>query len=292
MSKLKAKDPKTAEPSKPKILVFGKPGVGKTWASLDFPRVYYIDTEGGADLGHYTDKLKASGGAYLGPSDGSLDFDVVLEQFEALATESHGFKTVVVDSISKLYNTAIAAEAARLGDKDAFGASKKPAIANMRQLIKWTDRIDMNVIFIAHEKPVWGKDPKTGEQGQVGVTFDAWDKLEYELHLAMQITKQGSSRYAKVTKSRLEGFPDAESIPWSYTEFANRYGRDVIEGEVKAISLADPVKVQELERLVSVLKIDEDTVEKWLTKANASKLSDMTDEQVSKTIQHLKKQLN
>ena len=66
-SKLRAVDPKAASPSKPKILIFGKPGVGKTWTSLDFPSVYYIDTEGGADLNHYTDKLKKAGGVYFGP---------------------------------------------------------------------------------------------------------------------------------------------------------------------------------------------------------------------------------
>ncbi len=34
---LKGTDPKSAKPSKPKILIYGKPGVGKTWAALDFP---------------------------------------------------------------------------------------------------------------------------------------------------------------------------------------------------------------------------------------------------------------
>src|SRR4051812_44887619 len=110
MSKLKAKDPQTAEPSKPKILIFGKPGVGKTWTSIDFPSCYYIDTEGGADLAHYTEKLKKAGGVYMGPEDGSLDFPTVIEQFQALASEKHEFKTVIVDSISKLFNTAVANE--------------------------------------------------------------------------------------------------------------------------------------------------------------------------------------
>src|SRR5262249_38170256 len=103
-SKLKAVDPKAAEPSKPKILIFGKPGVGKTWGSLDFPSVYYIDTEGGADLKHYTDKLTKAGGMYFGPEQGSLSFASVLEQIQALATERHSFRTVVIDSISKLMN--------------------------------------------------------------------------------------------------------------------------------------------------------------------------------------------
>src|ERR1700679_323108 len=108
--KLRGRDPTEAKPSRPKILIFGKPGVGKTWASLDFPSVYYIDTEGGADLDHYRAKLRNSGGAYLGPDQGSLDFDVVIAQIQALATEEHHYRTVVIDSISKLWNTALSDE--------------------------------------------------------------------------------------------------------------------------------------------------------------------------------------
>jgi AAA domain len=47
-SRLAAIPPESVQPKKPKVLVFGPPGVGKTWASLDFPRVYYIDTEPGS----------------------------------------------------------------------------------------------------------------------------------------------------------------------------------------------------------------------------------------------------
>ena len=125
-SRLKAVDPVSAEPSKPKILIYGKPGVGKTWTSLDFPKPYYIDTESGADLAHYTKKLKAAGGAYFGVDQGILDFKEVIEQVKALATETHEYKTLVIDSVSKIFNTAIAAEAERLGAADQYGASKKP----------------------------------------------------------------------------------------------------------------------------------------------------------------------
>ena len=52
MSKLKAKDPVLAEPSRLKLQIFGPPGVGKTWGVLEWPACYYIDTEGGANLAH------------------------------------------------------------------------------------------------------------------------------------------------------------------------------------------------------------------------------------------------
>lgn len=290
MSKLKAKDPKAATPSKPKLLIYGKPGVGKTWQALDFPSCYYIDTEGGADLPHYTDKLKNAGGVYMGPSDGSLDFQTVIEQFQALATEKHSYKTVIVDSISKLFNTAVAIEAERLGDKNAFGADKKPAIAYIRRLIVWVNKLDMNVLFIAHSKPEWGVDSK-GERAEIGQTFDCWDKLEYELHLALEVIKQGPSRKARVRKSRLTGFPDGEMFQWNYPTFAERYGKDIIEAESKPIQFASAEQVAEIKRLLAIVRIDDAIVEKWKNKAEADSFEEFNSEQAEGILTYLNKQL-
>jgi len=288
MSKLKAIDPKKAEPSKPKVLIFGKSGVGKTWTALDFPNVYYIDTEGGADLGHYTDKLKKSGGAYLGVDQGSMSFETILEQVQALATEKHNFKTLVIDSVTKVFATEIANESERLGDKDAFGASKKPAVNFMRRLIAWLTRLDMNVILIAHEKDLYGLDEKR-QRNIVGVTYDAWDKLEYELHLCLNIFKMGGQRKARVTKSRLEGFTDAEVLEWSYNSFAEKYGREVLEGTVKPIVLASPEQLKELKDLLAVVRLPDDFEEKCLKKAQCETWEEMDAEKVVTTIEYIKK---
>ncbi len=287
VSKLKAIDPKAAAPSKPKILIFGKPGVGKTWTSLDFPSVYYIDTEGGADLNHYTDKLKKAGGVYFGPEQGSLDFNTVIDQIQALATEDHGYKTVVVDSITKLFNLEIANEAERLGDKNAFGADKKPAIACMRRLMSWLQRLDMNVILVAHEKPQWGTDAK-GERTEIGVTFDGWDKLEYELHLCLNILKAGDKRLAKVKKSRLQGFPDASSFEWSFLNFAERYGKDVIDKKAEKITLATPEQLAQLRGLMEVVKLPDGQQEKWLKAADVSTFEEMDSDKIAKCIEYVR----
>ncbi len=289
-TKLRAVDPKATMPSKPKILIFGKPGVGKTWASLDFPSVYYIDTEGGADLAHYTDKLRAAGGMYLGPNEGSLSFDTLLEQIQALATEKHHFRTVVVDSITKLFMSEIAKEGERLGDKNAFGADKKPAVAYMRRLISWLTRLDMNVILVAHEKAVWGKG-SGGQQEVIGETFDAWDKLEYELHLCLNIRKQGTSRIASVRKTRLTGFADGSSFPWSYDEFANRFGREIIEKEAQAIAIASDEQVAEIARLLDTVKMPDGWTEKVLTTAGVASWAEMDAEKIVKAIEFVKEKL-
>lgn len=273
-TKLKAVDPKIAEPSKPKVLIFGKAGVGKTWVSMDFPNVYFIDTEGGANRDQYTDKLKRSGGVYFGPEQGSQDFASVIEEVKTLATEPHTYKTLVIDSISKITNSEIAKEQERLGEKDAFGASKKPSTSLTRRLINWIDRIDMNVILIAHERPLWAK----GEQ--IGDTFDAYEKLEYELDLVLQIIRAGDKRIARIKKSRLTGFTDASTFPWSYQDFAERYGKDVIEKQGLALKLATPESLTRLKTLLDLWKVPEGQEEKWLNAAKVTSYQEMDEEKL------------
>lgn len=281
--KLKGGDPKAATPSKPKILVYGPPGIGKTWASLDFPAVYYIDTEGGADLDHYTAKLKASGGSYLGPASGSCDFPTVLDEIQTLATTQHGFKTLVIDSFSKLFNSqcSFSAEAMeKAGKDDAFGASKKQAIAYTRRMINWFNKLDMNVILICHQKSQW-KDGK-----EVGLTFDGWDKLEYELHLALRIAKHGNSRKALIGKTRLIPFPEGEQFDWSYAEFAKRYGQEVMETTASVTVLATLDQVTEFKALVSKVKIEPTTLEK----INAEDPAEMESSKIEKWLVWLRGQ--
>lgn len=290
MVALKAKDPKKAEPKKPKILIFGKPGVGKTWGSLDFPNVYYIDCEGGAALDHYTDKLVAAGGSYLGPEDGANDISVVVEQVRALATTKHNYKTLVIDSLSKLFNTRIAekAEAMEKANVDmdkTFGREKKPAINAIRQMVAWFDKLDMSVLLVCHEKDVWA-DGKV-----VGQTYDCWDKLEYELHLVMRIVKQGATRKAAIGKCRLKQFREGEMIEWSYAEFSGRYGKDVMEANHVALTPSTYEQIDIVQRLADAVKLDPELKIKWFEKAGVDAWGEMDSATIQKCIDHLKSQL-
>lgn len=282
-SKLRAIEPKAANPTKPKILVFGRPGIGKTWFSLEFPSVYFIDTEGGANREQYTDKLQQSGGVYMGPEQDSQDFEKVIEELKTLATEEHTYKTVVIDSLSKLYNIPIAKEMDRLGDKDVFGASKKQATALTRKMINWIDHLDMNVILIAHEKTMWEKHEQTG------YTFDAWEKLGFELDLTIRVVKSGEKRIGNIIKSRLKGFPDGDHFPWNYHEFANRYGKEIIEKQGQAIQLASNEQIGILSGLLQDNKISAETQEKWISKEKISDFREMKSDRMNELITHLQK---
>jgi hypothetical protein len=290
-TKLKARKPELVQPGKTKAMIYGASGVGKTWFTLAFPTPYYLDCEGGADLQHYQQRLKEASGSYLGPEDGTLDFDFILDQIQALATEKHTYKTLVIDSVTKLYQTCIANEAERLAEKDVFGASKKPAIANMRRLVAWIMRLDMNVWFVAHEMNEWGLDPKTGQRTEIGKIADVWDKLIFELDLTLQVVKRGASRIAIVKKSRLTGFPDADQFPLEYTDFSDRYGKDIIEATSVPIQLASPEQVAEITRLVDTVKVDQADIDKALTRASAESYSELNVDQAAKLITWLKKKI-
>lgn len=283
--KLRGVEPQNIEPQKPKLLIYGKAEAGKTFGSLGFPKVYYFDTESGATRSHYKEKLIASGGQYFGVEEGSQDFKTIIDEMQTLATIEHPYKTVVIDSITKIYNIEIGKEAVRLGDKDAFGASKKPAINLMRQLISWIDRIDMNVVLISHERALWS------DQKQIGVTFDGWEKLEYELDLCFNIVRQGDSRKAYVRKSRLLEFESGSSFDWSYDEFAKKYGKSIMETAPKQIILATAEQLVEFAKLKEMVKIPEGQDDKWLTWAKAESFSEMDTEKMDKIINQLKGKL-
>lgn len=287
---LRAKSPKKAEPKKPKILIYGAPGVGKTWGAIDFPGCYLIDCEGGAALDHYTDKLEAAGGSYLGPEDGANDFDVVLDEIRQLATTKHSYRTLVIDSYSKLFNTRVA-EKTEVMEKNnvdmdkTFGREKKPAINSSRHLVAWLGKLDMNVLLICHEKGVW-------DNGKViGTTFDGWDRLEYELDLVMRIVKQGTSRKAVVGKCRLSQFKSGESIDWNYDTFAERYGLEVMEAAASHVAPSTAEQVTLVQQLAAAVKLDDDTREKWFEKAGVDSWAEMDAPTIQACLDYLKKSL-
>lgn len=296
VTKLRGHPPAEVKAGRVKGVLFGPPGSGKTWLGLSFPSPFYIDTEGGADLAHYQARLKTSGGSYFGPQDGAQNFDEIIGQVDALATERHSYRTLVIDSLSKPFGLLLAREQERLGEKDAFGASKKKPVQMVRRLISHLDRLDMNVWLICHEIGEWAN--QDGERKEVGRQPDTgWDRVPYELHLVLQTRKLGKDiREASVWKSRLTGFPDYDRFylqqngrDVAYANFTERYQKDYIEAEAKPIVLATAVEVAEIARMLELIRVPEEEVQKWLIKGNVESFEEMTGEQARTLIAFLDK---
>lgn len=277
---LKAKAPEHVIPTKPKFMISGESGVGKTYFALDFPRPYLIDCEGGATRQQYQDKLKKSGGAYFGKEEGSQDFKAVIEEVKQLTTTKHDYKTLIIDSFTYLYMLE-ASEAESKGGSD-FGRDKKMANIPTRQLISVLEKCDMNIILVCHSKIKWERRGK--DIIDAGTTFDGYDKLEFILDLWINILRGGKT--FEVKKSRVLGLKQGDSYPLTYEAFAELYGKEVVERETVPVQLATAEEVDRLITLIDGLKVDVETQEKWLKKLGVDEYVEASSVQIQSLIKH------
>lgn len=280
---LKAVKPEVVKPGKPKFIISGKAGVGKTFLALDFPSVYYFDTEGGATQPQYRKKLIESGGIYFGKEQGSQDFNSVLEEIQTLATTAHKYKTVVIDSFSKLYNLAASAAEMKVGSD--YGKDRKEANKPTRQLLSWIEKLDMNIILICHEKGKWERDGKSVIS--VGTTFDGYDKMEYDLDLWLEILIQGDKRHIIVRKSRIDSLPTGGVFPCIYKELSDKFGEETLFRAPSVYEVATSEEVSKIKELVELMKTPEGWEDKCFQKAGVVCWEDMGRDMVRKSIEYL-----
>lgn len=276
---LRAVKPKTIE-KRLKALFYGTAGVGKTTAAIQFPKPYLIDTERGAENDQYVKLLDKAGGAIFQ----TTDFDELMKEVKSLLTEKHDYKTLVIDPLTTLYNDLLDKSAIKNGTE--FGRHYGAANKEMKHLLNLLLRLDMNVIITSHAKNEYG-----ANLAVVGTTFDCYKKLDYLFDLVFEIQKRGKERVGVIKKSRIETFAESETFPFSYYEVANRYGKEILERDAIAEILATHEQVKEVIRLIELLKIPEETWQKWLDKGNASNFEEMNAESIQKCIDHLNKQI-
>lgn len=259
-----------------KALFYGGAGVGKTTTSISFPRPYLIDTEKGAENEQYIRVLQKSGGAVFQTSD----FDELMKEVKSLLTEKHEYKTLIIDPLTTLYNDLLDKSAIKNGTE--FGKHYNEANKRIKHLLNLLLRLDMNVIITSHAKNEYGNNMSV-----LGQTFDCYKKLDYLFDLVFEIQKRGKDRIGIIKKSRIEKFPDGEAFPFSYEEIANRYGRDVLERDAVAESLATKEQVSRLKELIELYKEPEEVVQKWKDKANAETFEEMNESIINKLINHM-----
>ncbi len=276
---LKAKKP-TVEDQRLKALFYGNAGAGKTMAAIQFPRPYVIDTEGSCDKPQYVAAINNVNGAVLR----TIDFDEMVNEVKELMTTKHEYKTLVIDSLTVLYNDLLDKAEKKVGTE--FGRHYNEANKRMKQLLNLLFRIDMNVIITAHSKNEYGQNLAI-----LGQTFDCYKKLDYLFDLVFEIQLRGEVRTGVTRKSRIESFNNTKTFPFNYDEIAKMYGREVLERDSVAQELATPEQVKELVRLIELIKVPEETTDKWKSKCSAEEWSDMPKDAIVKCIESLKSKI-
>lgn len=263
-----------------KALFYGCAGAGKTTASIQFPRPYLIDTEKGAENDEYLKLLKKSGGAIFQSSD----FDEILKEVKSLLTEEHTYKTLVIDPFTIIYNDLLDKSAIKNGTE--FGKHYGDANKQVKHLLSLLLRLDMNVIITAHSKNEYGD-----KMSVLGQTFDCYKKLDYLFDLVFEIQKRGRDRVAVVKKSRIKAFADLEAFPFTYDSVADKYGREILEKDAVKELLATADQVNELKRLIDLLKVTPEVTQKWLDKCSSETFEEMPQSCLDKCINLLKSKI-
>ncbi len=277
---LKGKKPVVSE-SRLKVMFYGAAGVGKTMAAIQFPKPYIIDTEGSTNKPQYVKAIEKSDGAVLM----TVDFDEMINEIRELLTSKHEYKTLVIDSLTLLYNDLLEKSERKVGTD--FGRHYGEANKHMKRLLNYLFRLDMNVIITCHSKNEYGNNLSI-----LGTTFDGYKKLDYLFDLVFDINKKGKDRLGIVKKSRIESFPDGDTFKFCYDEIATRYGRSVLERDAVEQKLATDAQIKELVTLVDILKVDEEVCQKWLDKAQSETWKDMSQDNIDKCIAYLKDKIS
>jgi hypothetical protein len=283
---LKGKRATTTE-KRLKLLLYGPAGVGKTFASTQFPRPYLIDTERGAQEKQYVDAINKAGGAYLFTNDP----DELIAEVTALISERHEYRTLIIDPLTVIYNDLLDKSAAALVSANdptgtSFSRHKGPADRKIKHLLNLLVRLDMNLVVTSHAKAKWEKDGKGGVT-EAGITFDSYAKLDYLFDLMLELQRRGKERVAIVRKTRIAGFPEDEVFPFSYDEVAERYGRAILERDAVPVQLASAEQVSALTALFNDRKDGDDLREKLLTRNGAETLAELPAEIAEKAIARL-----
>lgn len=277
---LPGRKPEIEKVKRVKMLVSGKSGDGKSVFACNFPDTYYWAPEDGADRPQYQKLLKQNNSWFVGQKDGSQEFKLLIEAVKTLATTKHNYKNLVIDSFTKLYLLTAAIAEESIGSD--FGKDRKEANKPTRQLMRWLDKLDMNVLLICHHKDKWER--KNGELVCTGTTYDGYDKLEYELDLWIETKEKNGQKVFEVKKSRIESMPKGMVKPLDYNIFAELYGKDVIESESKPMLPATKEQIKRLNEIVEIFNISEDVIKKWLKKVDVDKFEDAPSESVKKFI--------
>lgn len=274
---LRAKKPE-AVVKRLKMFMFGPAGIGKTTASIQFPRSYIIDAERGTE--NYDKLITASGSVVFQ----TTDMQEVINEVKSLLTEKHDYRTLVIDPITTLYNDLLDKCELKVGNE--FGRHYGAANKDMKRLANLIMALDMNVLVTAHAKTEYGQN-----LSKIGITFDGWKQLDYWFDLVIELGKKGKKRFGKVVKTRIETFPDEDAFEWNYENIKTRYDAATLEREARQVSLASPEQVRRVKQLLESVRLPDGTVEKWMAKAGVDEWEDMPAETISKCIEFIENRL-
>lgn len=279
---LKAKKPVLKE-TRFKSVIYGTRGVGKTHLCCSMPFSYIIDTEGLEHHPHFVEMLIKNKSDIARINELS---NIINEVKELLSTK-HSYKTLVIDSITFPFHLLANLEADRLmkkakGDVEGteYGANLAKAKRQTFELGMLLSRLDMNVIVTAHEKK------KYQDGKEIGTESDVNEKMEYSLGSVINLKRIGDKLKAKIDKSRYTQLKANTFIDFDngYEILSGLFGKAIFEKESIPEELATQEQLDEAKRLVAVLNVPDDWLNKRIAESRASSLDQLSKDDMTSLI--------
>lgn len=285
---LRARKPEISK-SRFKALIYANTGVGKTHFCCSFPDVYYIDSEKLTDYEHLVQMIIDNNGDHILVRE----LSEIINEVKELLSVKHRYKTVVIDSLSFPCGLLANLEAERLSAKSKdvegteFGANLAKAKRLTLHLGILLSRLDMNVIVTAHEKT------RYAEGKEIGKTYDINEKMAYSLGTVLNLRLSGDNKKAFVEKSRYPQMKRGEFIDFKdgFETIEKLFGKEIFQSESKVEVLATPEQLLEIKRLIQILSISDEVVQKILIKGQSQAWEEMNSELVQKCIDNFKLKL-
>jgi len=194
-----------------KLFIWGDAGTGKSTLSLQFPKPVVIDMEGGTEL---------YGGKFSFGVFRTSSADDAFQAVRWLSENPHQYQTLIIDPISVLW------ESLQKKWSDIFLRRNKNSKgykfefyefqprdwmaikAELKDLIRLLTVLDMNVVVIARQKPLYSE---TGFMRAIGDTFDAEKSTPYLFDVVVQLFRDEKGGFrARCTKDRTNTLPKPE----------------------------------------------------------------------------------
>jgi len=208
-----------------KMYIYGEAGTGKTVTSLQFPNVACIDTEKGSKhYGKFFDfhRIESSN-----PKE-------VLQAIEELIENPQGFKTIVIDPFTPLYEKIMDSHLTRLKIKNGNPnytlqpKDYRPIKAEVKNLIDRLIALDMNVIVTARSATLYSQEEF---MKILGTKPDGPKDLPYMFDVVLELTKtmrDGKEVFiARTEKDRTNTLP--QTFDFTYQSFVEYVGIEGLE---------------------------------------------------------------
>jgi len=295
---------------RPKILMFGPEGSGKTLLALQFPNPIVIDMERGTDL---------YGGQFDFAVQHVVHPDDVMEIVTDLLTKKHDYRTLVIDPMTiywqslqdkwrqKLYSKKHGETTPESTTDDTKSGEFQsepwmeydlvprdwvPLKAENNYLLRKLSLLDMTIVLTCHQKALYADNQF---MQKVGDTFDAEKNLGHFCDTEFRMEKVNNDFTAIIKKIRGKPMADSRIVipppPDSLSIFNDLFGENLLTKEAKPVIFITGEQVGEIGTCIVQLQMPDAKVKKALRARDVDKLEDLTEGQAVDMIENLHKMI-